>query len=148
MRLSVSTIRTTARTLEGRTVYLIRHYWMAALFALGLALAQGTAYAQVGGLEGKLTTVMTNLATVGRPMAGLGLMAVVLSYIAEPALPDWAEEKALWIFSFKNVGGLIVGGFLGHRLFSVLGWTAGWCLLGYSWEPPSALRSPSSAAAC
>ena len=93
MCLSVSTFRTSARTLKRRALSCIRHYWMAALFALGLALAQGTAYAQTGGLEGKLTTVMTNLTTIGRPLAGLALVVVVLSYIAEPALPDWAREN-------------------------------------------------------
>jgi hypothetical protein len=93
MQLSVSAIRARAHSTKRRVAYLVRHYWMAALFAFGLALAQGTAYAQVGGLEGKLTTVMTNLTTIGRPMAGLALVAVVLSYIAEPALPDWAREN-------------------------------------------------------
>jgi hypothetical protein len=30
------------------------------------------------------------------------------------------EEKAVWLFSFKNIGGLIGGGLVGHRLGSLL----------------------------
>jgi hypothetical protein len=53
-----------------------------------------------------------------------------MSYMEMEQFLGRGEEKAVWIFSFKNVGGLIVGGFLGHRLFSVLGWTGGLVFVG------------------
>lgn len=38
----------------------------------------------------------------------------------EEYLAGMGEEKALWIFSYKNVAGLVVGVFLGQRLGTLL----------------------------
>ena len=41
------------------------------------------------------------------------------------------EEKVLWIFSYKHVGGALLGGFLGRFVFNVLaGESIGWAFLG------------------
>ncbi len=49
--------------------------------------------AQTGGLETKITGITDQLTTLGRPIAALALVLALISYMAEPALPEWAREN-------------------------------------------------------
>jgi hypothetical protein len=48
---------------------------------------------QTGELETKLTDLTASLTELGRPLTILALVLALLSYVAEPALPDWARDN-------------------------------------------------------
>jgi hypothetical protein len=48
---------------------------------------------QTGELETKLTDLTTSLAALGRPLTILAFVLALLSFVAEPVLPDWAREN-------------------------------------------------------
>ena len=59
----------------------------------GVVVAEGPTLNQASQLEAKITEITDQLTTIGRPLAILALVLVFISYIAEPALPDWAKEN-------------------------------------------------------
>ncbi len=60
---------------------------------IGGVTIDGPTRNQADQLEAKITEITEQLTTIGRPLAILALVLVFISYIAEPALPDWAKEN-------------------------------------------------------
>src|SRR3712207_1777306 len=45
------------------------------------------------GLANKIETVANQLASFARPLALLAVVIVLISWVAEPMIPDWAREN-------------------------------------------------------
>jgi hypothetical protein len=96
-RKNVARVRQGAQSAARR----IRRLLTAAFAALLFAVSQAThTFAQGGGGDGgtgafgsKITSLTTNLTTLGRPLAGLSLVIGILITIFEPMLPDMAREN-------------------------------------------------------
>ncbi len=51
-----------------------------------------------------------------------------MSYVELEQFLGRGEEKAIWLLSYKNIAGLLLGGYIGHEFGSSLAGTGGWVL--------------------
>ena len=62
----------------------------------------------MGGISDKITAIIAAVQPIARPIALIGVFMIILSWVATPVLPEWAQtNKGLLVKVF--LGAILIG---------------------------------------